>query len=33
MAKLNGIDPQAYLQYVSMHIADHLANPIDELLP
>ena len=32
-AKLNGIDPQAYLRHVLTHIADHPANRIDELLP
>lgn len=32
-AKLNGIDPQAYLRYVLTHIADHPINRINELLP
>jgi len=32
-AKLNGIDPQAYLRHVLTHIADHQVNRIDELLP
>ena len=32
-AKLNGIDPQAYLRYVLTYIADHPINRIDELLP
>jgi transposase len=32
-AKLNGIDPHAYLRHVLTHIADHPANRIDELLP
>jgi len=32
-AKLNGIDPQAYLRHVLTHIANHPINRIDELLP
>ena len=32
-AKLNGIDPQAYLRHVLERIADHPSNRIDELLP
>jgi transposase len=32
-AKLNGINPQAYLTHVLTHIADHPVNRIDELLP
>jgi hypothetical protein len=32
-AKLNGIEPQAYLRHVLTHIADHPINRIDELLP
>jgi transposase len=32
-AKLNGIDPQAYLRHVLSHIADHPINRINELLP
>jgi transposase len=32
-AKLNGIDPEAYLRYVIERIADHPINRIDELLP
>jgi transposase len=32
-AKLNGIDPQAYLRHVLTHIADHPINRIYELLP
>lgn len=32
-ARMNGIDPEAYLHYVIDRIADHPANRIDELLP
>ena len=32
-AKLNGIDPEAYLRDALGRIADHLINRIDELLP
>ncbi|WP_346824828.1 IS66 family transposase [Ralstonia solanacearum] len=32
-ARLNGLDPEAYLHYVIERIADHPANRIDELLP
>lgn len=32
-AKLNGIDPQAYLRYVLARIADHAIDRIDELVP
>ncbi len=32
-AKLNGIDPQAWLTDVLTNIADHPINRIDELLP
>jgi len=32
-AKLNGINPQAYLRHVLERIADHPINRIDELLP
>lgn len=32
-AKLNGIDPEAYLSTVLSKIADHPINRIDELLP
>jgi len=32
-AKLNAVDPEAYLRYVLTHIADHSMNRIHELLP
>ena len=32
-AKLNGVDPQAWLTDVLSRIADHKVNRIDELLP
>jgi hypothetical protein len=32
-AKLNGIDPQAWLTHVLSRIADYKINRIDELLP
>ena len=32
-AKLNGLDPQAYLRHVLERLGDHPANRVDEFLP
>ena len=32
-AKLNGVDPEAWLRHVLAHIADHPASHVDEFLP
>ena len=32
-ARLNGIDPEAYLRYVFTHIADYPINRVADLLP
>ena len=32
-AKLNGVDPQAWLKWVLAQIADHKINRLDELMP
>ena len=32
-AKMNGVDPEAWLTWVLTHVADHKINKIDELMP
>lgn len=32
-AKMNGVEPEAYLRHVLTHIADHPVNQVDQLLP
>jgi hypothetical protein len=32
-AKMNGVDPEAWLSWVLAHVADHEINRIDELMP
>lgn len=32
-AKLNGVDPEAWLRHVVAHIADHLVNRVEDFLP
>jgi hypothetical protein len=32
-AKMNNVDPEAWLTWVLTHVADHKINRIDELMP
>jgi hypothetical protein len=32
-AKLNGVDPEAWLRHVLTHIVDHPVNRVDDFLP
>jgi hypothetical protein len=32
-ARLNGVDPEAWLRHVLAHIADHPVNRVDDFLP
>jgi len=32
-AKLNGVDPEAWLRHALTHIADHPVNRVDDFLP
>ncbi len=32
-AKLNGIDPEAWLRHVLTHITDHPVNKVEDFLP